>query len=301
MFGVEDGSAHPLGTTVHHDGVNFSLFSQSATDVVLLIFDSPDAVEPLQIVRYDPYRNKTFHFWHVFLRGNVLGYFYAFRIDGPYQPSAGQRFNANKVLNGPYARGISRRLWNRANAVGPEDNIATSMRCAVVDPKKYDWEGDRRLRRPIHESIIYEMHVGGFTRSPSSGVAHPGTFAGVIEKIPYLQALGITAVEVLPVFEFDDSPTSMSPAGEPLRNYWGYSTLGFFSPHSGYCIDPGSRRHHRVPRHGEGAAPGGHRGDSRRGVQPHRRRATSSGRPSRSAASTTRRSICWTRPTRRAT
>jgi len=238
MFEVENGSAHPLGTTIYPDGVNFSLFSSAATDIVLLLFDGPVTVEPMQVVRFDPYRNKTFHFWHVFLRGNTAGVFYAFRIDGPYQPSAGHRFNANKVLIGPYARGISRRLWNRANAVGPDDNLATSMRCAVVDPRPYDWEGDRPLKRPIHESIIYEMHIGGFTRSPSSRVAHPGTYAGVVEKIPYLQGLGITAVELLPVFEFDDSPTSVNPAGDALRNYWGYSTVGFFSPHSGYCTDP---------------------------------------------------------------
>ena len=110
------------------------------------------------------------------------------------------------------------------------------MRCAVVDPAAYDWEGDQPLKRPIHESIIYEVHVGGFTRSPSSAVAHPGTFAGMIEKIPYLQALGVTAVELLPVFEFDDTNVSVNPAGDPIRNYWGYSTVGFFSPHSGYCV-----------------------------------------------------------------
>ena len=239
MFTVEDGSAHPLGTTVYPEGVNFSLFSQTATDVELLLFEGAGAVEPRQVVRFDPYRNKTFHFWHVFLRGHVAGMFYALRVDGPYRPAAGHRFNPNKVLIGPYARGISRRLWDRASAIGPGDNLATSMRCAIVDPHQYDWEGDQPLRRPIHESIIYEMHVGGLTRSPTSGVAHPGTFAGVVEKIPYLQALGITAVELLPVFEFDDSPTSVNPAGELLRNYWGYSTVGFFSPHSGYCIDRG--------------------------------------------------------------
>ena len=235
-FVVEPGSAHPLGITTYPDGVNWSLFSQEATEVALLLFDSAAAVEPKQTVRLDPFRNKTFHFWHVFVRGCGPGVFYAFRVDGPADSAAGHRFNPNKVLIGPWARGICRDLWKRADAIGPHDNIATSMRCEVVDPSSYDWEGDRPLGRPIHESIIYEMHVGGFTRSPTSHVTHPGTFASMIEKIPYIQALGVTAVELLPVVEFDDTNVSVNRAGEPLRNYWGYSTIGFFSPHSGYCV-----------------------------------------------------------------
>jgi isoamylase len=242
-FAVEAGSAHPLGVAHASDGVNFSLFSEAATEVLLLLFDSAAAVEPVQTIRLDPFQNKTFHFWHVFVRGCGPGIYYAFRIDGPNDPAAGHRFNPNKLLISPYARGISKRLWKRADAIGPQDNLATSMRCAIVDPSAYDWEGDRPLRRPIHESIIYEVHVGGFTRSPSAGVAHTGTFAGFIEKIPYLQALGVTAVELLPVFDFDDSSAAVNPAGETIRNYWGYSTVGFFSPHSGYCIDPSGLSH----------------------------------------------------------
>ena len=242
-FTIEAGSAHPFGTTTYPDGVNFSLFSESATEVSLLLFDRPAAIEPAQVIRLDPFQHKTFHFWHVFVRGCGPGIYYAFRVDGPADPRAGDRFNPNKVLISPYAKGISRSLWKRADAVGPEDNLATSMRCAVVDSSKYDWEGDRPLNLPLHESIIYEVHVGGFTRSPSAGVRQPGTFAGMIEKIPYLQALGITAVELLPVCEFDDSDVTLSPAGEPICNYWGYSTVGFFSPHSGYCVDPDGKSH----------------------------------------------------------
>jgi len=236
-FDLEPGSAHPPGATTRPDGVNFSMFSEAATEVTLLLFDHWSATEPAQTIRLDSFRNKTFHFWHVFVRGCKPGIYYAFRVDGPDDPASGHRFNPNKVLIGPYALGICRELWNRADATGPDDNLATSMRCAIVDPADYDWEGDRPLRRPFHESIIYEMHVGGFTRSPSARVREPGTFAGVIEKIPYLASLGITAVELLPVCEFDDSNTSLSPAGRQLRNYWGYSTLGFFSPHSGYCVE----------------------------------------------------------------
>jgi isoamylase len=227
MFATEPGSAHPIGINVARDGVNFSLFSEAATEVVLLLFDSATAVEPVQTVRLDPFVNKTFHFWHVFVRGCGPGVFYALRIDGPNEPARGHRFNPNKVLIGPFARGISRALWRRADAATPRDNLATSMRCAIVDLTAYDWEGDRPLNRPIHETIVYEMHVGGFTRSPSAGVRNPGTFAAVIEKIPYIKALGVTAVELLPVFDFDDSNL----------NFWGYSTVGFFSPHSGYAVD----------------------------------------------------------------
>jgi isoamylase len=234
-FHTEPGSAHPLGITVSRDGVNLSLFSEAATEVILLLFDSATAIEPIQIVRLDPFLNKTFHFWHVFVRGCGPGMFYAFRVDGPNEPARGHRFNSNKVLVSPYARGISRALWKRGDAMGPRDNVATSMRCAVADLSSYDWEGDRPLNLPMHASIIYEMHVGGFTRSPGSGVTHPGTFAGVIEKIPYLQTLGITAVELLPIFEFDDSAVARNPAGEAVGNYWGYSTIGFFAPHSGYA------------------------------------------------------------------
>ena len=230
---ISAGSAHPLGVTVSDDGVNFTLFSEAATEVVLLLFDSATAAEPVQMVRLNPFVNKTFHFWHVFVHGCVPGMLYAFRIDGPEASQTGYRFNANKVLISPYTRAISRALWKRGDAISPDDNVATSLRGIVVNPDAYDWEGDQPLRRPIHESIIYEMHVKGFTRSPSAGVTHPGTFAGIIEKIPYLQELGVTAVELLPVFEFDDSE----------GNFWGYSTVGFFSPHSGYSVDPPGALH----------------------------------------------------------
>ena len=235
-FKTAPGCAHPPGITISRAGVNFSLFSESATEVALLLFDAPGAVEPMQIVRFDPFTNKTFHFWHVFVQGCGPGMHYAFRVDGPNDPAVGHRFNPNKVLISPYARGISRQLWRRADAMGPRDNIATSLRCVVTDPARYDWEGDRPLNRPMHESIVYEAHVGGMTRSPSSGAGHPGTFAGLIEKIPYLRSLGVTAVELLPVFEFDDSALTLNPAGEPIGNYWGYSTIGFFAPHSGYAV-----------------------------------------------------------------
>src|SRR5205085_9496561 len=109
-------------------------------------------------------------------------------------------------------------------------------RSVVIDTGDYDWQGDEPLKRPMEETIIYEMHVRGFTRSSSSKVAHPGTFSGIIEKIPYLQELGITAVEFLPICDFDETDVLRTVNGIPVRNFWGYSTLGFFAPQASYCV-----------------------------------------------------------------
>jgi glycogen operon protein len=242
-FPVEKGSPHPLGATAAPEGVNFSLFSEDATGVELLLFASHDAPLPFEAVRLDPYCNKTFHFWHVFVRGLRPGAHYAYRVNGPFNPAAGQRFDANKALIDPYARGNTDSLWQRGAACQPGDNVAASMRSVVIDASDYDWEGDRPLNHPPEDAIVYEMHARGFTRSPSSGVRYPGTFAGIEEKIPYLKGLGVTAVELQPVFDFDETAVLRVEAGQPLRNYWGYSTMGFFAPQSAYCVDPGMGRH----------------------------------------------------------
>jgi glycogen operon protein len=217
--------------------VNFSLASSSATGVELLLFSAYDSLEPFQAIRFDPYVNKTFHFWHVFVRDLNPGVHYAYRVDGRFD-SAGQRFNRNKVLIDPYARGNSDSLWDRGSGCTPEDNQKTSMRSVVIDASGYDWEGDKPLNRPMEDSIIYEAHVRGFTQSPTSNVRHPGTFAGLSEKIPYLRDLGITAVELLPVFDFDQKAMLREVDGKPLCNYWGYSTIGYFAPQSSYCLEP---------------------------------------------------------------
>ncbi len=235
---IEPGRAHPPGATVESDGVNFSIFSESATAVELLIFEEHDDVAPIARFDLDPEIHRTSHFWHCLIQGARPGYHYAYRIDGPRDVEAGHRFDPEKVLIDPYARGISKALWVRGDACGAGDNGSTSLRACVPDTEDYDWEGDRPLNRPMSETIVYEMHVGGFTRGSSSGVSHPGTFSGVIEKIPYLQSLGVTAVELLPVFEFDDTEVLREFDGATLRNYWGYSTMGFFAPHSGYCVSP---------------------------------------------------------------
>lgn len=245
LLQVEKGSPHPLGATPDQNGVNFSLFSENATGVELLLFERHDAPEPFQTIQLDPFVNKTFHFWHVYVRGLEPGAPYAYRVDGPSDLCAGHRFDQKKALIDPYARGNTNSLWKRADACGPDDNLKTSMRSVVIDASGYDWEGDRPLNRPMEETIIYELHASGFTKSPSSGVKHPGTFSGIIEKIPYLKELGITAVELLPVFDFDETDILRVVDGTPLKNFWGYSTMGFFSPQSAYCVSPESGSHLR--------------------------------------------------------
>ena len=244
-FTVERGQPHPLGATPDAQGVNFSLFSERASAVELLLFDQHDSPEPVQVISLDAKVHRTFHFWHAYVRGLRPGIPYAYRVDGPSDlHGRGDRFNRNKVLLDPYTRGNTNTLWNRADACGPEDNLATSMRSVVIDTSGYDWEGDTPLNRPMRETIIYEMHVGGFTRSPSSGAAQPGTFAAVVEKIPHLKELGVTAVELLPVFAFDETEVKqVSRDGTPLKNYWGYDPVSFFAPQGSYCVSPETGSH----------------------------------------------------------
>lgn len=241
-YQVEPGRTHPLGATPDKDGVNFAFFSEHATSVELLLFDKHDDPEPIQIVQLNPKINKTFHLWHVYVRGLKPGAAYAYRVDGSQDlHGAGHRFNKNKVLIDPYSNSNSNALWNRTDALGPEDNLATSMRSVVVDISDYDWEDDRLINRPMSETIIYEMHVGGFTNSPSSGCKHPGTFSAVIEKIPYLKELGITAVELLPVFDFDEKEILREVNGKQLQDYWGYNPHSYFAPDTSYCASPTER------------------------------------------------------------
>jgi isoamylase len=240
-YQVFPGRPHPLGATVDAGGVNFAIFSQHATAMELLLFDDHDDPDPVQIIPLTERYNKTFHVWHCYVKGLQPGNHYGLRVDGPKDVhTSGHRFNPNKVLLDPYAKGITSDLWVRGNGCGPNENLATSMRAAVIDVDNYNWEGDKPLNRPMRESVIYEMHVGGFTKSPTAGVENPGTFAGVIEKIPYLQKLGVTAIELLPVFAFDDKDFGKpSPiTGEPLPNFWGYSTVGYFAPHHRYSSRP---------------------------------------------------------------
>jgi len=230
------GHSSPLGASVTASGVNFSVFSRSAAAVELLLFDREDNIQPARVVPIDPVTNRTYHYWHVFVPGLKPGQLYGYRIDGPSDPAKGMRFDPTKVLLDPYGRGVVvPKSYSRAAARSKGDNARTSMKSVVVDPDAYDWEGDTPLCRPASRTIIYEMHVRGFTRHSSSGVPENtrGTYAGLVEKIPYLQQLGITAIELLPVFQFDAQD---APPGRV--NYWGYAPVSFFAPHQAYSSRP---------------------------------------------------------------
>jgi isoamylase len=226
------GKSFPLGATLSHGGANFSVFAKHSSAAQLLLFDHANDPGPSRVIDFDPRNNRTYHYWHVFVPGVAAGQLYGYRVAGPFDPAAGMRFDPNKVLLDPYGKCIARPpKSSREAARKPGDNAATALKSVVVDPSNYDWEGDAPVGLPFAKTIIYELHVGGFTRHASSGVAPAkrGTYAGLIDKIPYLQDLGVSAVELLPVFAFDeqDGPPS-------LGNYWGYQPLSFFAPHDGY-------------------------------------------------------------------
>lgn len=230
---VLPGKSYPLGATVYPDGVNFSIFSRNCDKVELLFFDDPDG-RHTHIIELDPKVNQTFYYWHVFVTGIKPGQLYGYRGHGPYIPEKGLRFDGQKLLLDPYAKAvIAGKHYDRQAARGPGKNLRKAMKSAVIDPSEYDWEGDQPLNYPFAKSVIYELHVGGFTKHPNAGITpgKEGTFAGLIEKIPYLKALGITSVEMMPVQQFDPQDV-YNPA---LTNYWGYSPIALFAPHCYYA------------------------------------------------------------------
>ncbi|MGB7567972.1 MAG: glycogen debranching protein GlgX [Chitinivibrionales bacterium] len=226
------GQSYPLGATVNGDGVNFCVFSQHCTGLELLLFDDVNDPRPSRVLTFDPAIHKTFYYWHMFVPGLASGQLYGYRARGPFEPHNGLRYDGTKVLLDPYVKAVAKcPAYDRAAAIAPGDNCARAFKGLVVDTSSYDWEDDTSLRIPYSRTVIYEMHVAGFTRHLSSGVAAAkrGTYDGLVEKIPYLKSLGITAVELLPIQQFDEQD-----APESLKNYWGYSPLAFFAPHNGY-------------------------------------------------------------------
>ncbi len=240
------GGAHQQGR-----GVNFVLFSRHATGVRLEFYRKSDDSSPSRFIDFDPVRHRTGDIWHVWVPAIPTGQLYGYRIEGPYRPEEGHRFNPHKLLLDPYARAIAWvENWDFLAARGYDssssltdlsystfDNAGTTPKC-VFTGDHFDWEMDSPPKHSASDTVIYETHVRGFTIHPSSGVAHPGTFAGLTEKIPYLQDLGVTAIELMPVLEFNENESNrLNPiTGERLKNYWGYNPVAFFAPKQSYCI-----------------------------------------------------------------
>lgn len=248
-FPVRRGRPLPRGVTPIGDGYNFSLFSRHGTWVWLELYDEPDAGTPTHRFELDPRQHRTGDIWHIWIGGVKPGQLYAYRIDGPYRPLQGHRYNPYKLLLDPRATAVTHLGgWDFGVAVGYdptsplEDLSFSTVDSAPVTPKcvithsTFDWGDDRLLKRPWSETIIYETHVRGLTIHPSAQAAHPGTYAGLIEKIPYFQDLGITAVELLPVQEFNENevPRVNPLTGEPLRQYWGYNPTALLAPNGWY-------------------------------------------------------------------
>jgi len=222
----------PYGPICHDAGVQFVVFSRSATAMRLLLYDRITDREPADYVDFDRDSDRWGDVWSVFVPGIRSGQLYHLQADGPCEPERGHRFDAKARLIDPYAIALAGTFQSA------DDGIIRPPKCVVVDDE-FDWKGDRHLKRTLSESIIYELHVRGFTRGPRSGVEHPGTYLGLIEKIPYLKSLGVTAVELMPVHEFPLHDILGNRPSKP--NYWGYDPLAFFAPHRGYAVpgEPG--------------------------------------------------------------
>ena len=221
---IDRGRPLPLGVQDCCDGFNFALFSRHAERVELLIFGEAADAEPLCTFDLDPAQHRTGDIWHALIDGVRWGQSYAYRVRGPWAPEAGQRFDGSALLLDPYALAIT-------------NPVPGNGRSLLVN-RRFDWQGTSWPRTPWSDTVIYETHVRGLTIDPSANSAHPGTFLGLIDKIPYFRDLGITALELMPVQEFDERiPLSRDP---PLRNYWGYNPVAFFAPHRGYAAAAGA-------------------------------------------------------------
>jgi isoamylase len=252
---VQVGSPMPWGAHTRGDGVNFALFSRHATRVRLELYQAADG-GPTKIIDLDPARHRTGDVWHVWVRDIPAGQLYGYRVEGPYQPEKGHRFNPHKLLLDPYARAITGvENWDFLAARGYDssssladlsistvDNADSTPKCVFTNDD-FDWEMDAPPKHPASDMVIYETHVRGFTIHPSSGVAHPGTFHSLTEKIPYLKGLGVTAIELMPVLEFNENELiRLNPiTTEKLKNYWGYNPVAFFAPKQSYSTEPGQQ------------------------------------------------------------
>ena len=247
---VRSGVPFPLGATIRANGVNFAIFSRHATGVRLDFFNRPGDALPTRTILLNPVRNKTGDVWHVWLEGIQPGQVYGYRFAGPYSPHEGHRFNPDKLVVDPYAKAIAPAANHsyltalgydassplRDLSISAVDDAATAPKCVVTYPD-FDWQDDQPLGLPWESTVIYELHVRGYSFHPSAGAAFPGTYHGLTEKIPYLKDLGVTAVELMPVQEFNENhmPRINPLTGRRLKNYWGYDPVNFFAPKASYA------------------------------------------------------------------
>ncbi len=224
----------PLGTSFTHEGVNFALFSRHAKAVTLVLSPGNGKTKKFVEISLDPTRHKTGDVWHILIDDLHLPCAYGYRLTGDNDRTSGHSYHDKRIMLDPYAIELRSYSWG-----APWKELGKEPACLLTKPD-YDWEGDRPLNIPLKDSIIYEMHVRGFTCHTSSQVRHPGTFQGICEKVEYLQELGITAVELMPVTEFNENESLFADpdTNAPLKNYWGYNPLSFFAPKSGYCSNP---------------------------------------------------------------
>ncbi len=275
------GDPEPLGATVRPEGINFAVHSSEATRVELLLFDNIADRQPTQVIPLANPVNRTGDVWHIFVEGLPNQTLYNYRVEGAYAPAeTGARFNVNKTLLDPYAVAITGDFyWQRGDALGYDNtddfdpdrhlrpsevkNVEGAARCLAYR-SDFDWEGDRHPDIPIESSIIYEVSVRGFTRHHSSETDFGGTYRGFIEKIPYLKELGITAVELLPVMEFDrfDGPFRDPFTARAVGQRLGVQHRRLLRPRVALQLlrqTWGADR--RVQDDGSGASQGQHRGD----------------------------------------
>ena len=232
-FRVNPGRPLPLGVHDCCDGFNFAIFSRHAKQITLLLFDTARDSNPLLVVELDPVHHRTGDIWHVLIDGVRWGQAYTFRVSGPWAPERGHRFDSRILLLDPYALALE---GPPSAAQDVEGAVPGGQRCLLVN-RRFDWQGVVRPQRPWSETIICETHVRGLTIHPSAAVSHPGTFLGLIEKIPYFLDLGITAIELMPVYEFDHQSvaTSKPVTSAPARDYWGYEPIALFAPNRAFA------------------------------------------------------------------
>src|SRR5262245_13714504 len=240
-FRTARGRSLPLGATALADGVNFVLRCRDGTAVRLVVYPL-ETGDPLVEIPLDPRKNRTGDHWHVLVAGLPRAFRYGWRVDGPYR--GGHRFDPGIVLLDPASTAISDgTTWGAAPRLCPglRPGVRGTTRRSLFVRRTFDWREDAPPLIPLEDSVVYELHVRGFTCHPSSGVSKPGTFAGLAEKIPYLKRLGVTAVELLPVHEFDeaDCPFANPLTGEKLRNFWGYNNIAFAAPKAAYAASAG--------------------------------------------------------------